>query len=201
MTKGNSTKEQILATSLELFSRNGFAGTSVRQIARGVGIRESAIYNHFRSKDEIFSEISKSFKNTTIGANILSDDLLEQLENPYEFLNDFSEKLINHWNSKNERRFIRLLLMEQYSESSQKIMTLNEYMNEARSMWRMIFDELIKHELIKKGNSQILANEFITPLYMIRIEYMAVELSHGLNEVLEMASSHVNFFYGSVKIS
>ncbi len=201
MTKGNSTKEQILATSLELFSRNGFAGTSVRQIARGVGIRESAIYNHFRSKDEIFSEISKSFKNTTIGANILSDDLLEQLENPYEFLNDFSEKLINHWNSKNERRFIRLLLMEQYSESSQKIMTLNEYMNEARSMWRMIFDELIKHELIKKGNSQILANEFITPLYMIRIEYMAGELSHGLNEVLEMARRHINFFYGSVKIS
>ena len=170
MTKGENTRDEILTVSLELFSKNGFAGTSVRQIARGVGIRESGIYNHFASKDDIFREISQNFRNSATGSNLLNDDLIEQLDDPYKFLNDFCEKLIHLWNSKNERRFIRLLLMEQYSESSQQITTLNEYMNEARSMWWMIFDELIKHHFIKDNDAKIVANEFISPLYMIRIE-------------------------------
>lgn len=200
MTKGESTREEILNVSLELFSKNGFAGTSVRQIARGVGIRESGIYNHFSSKDDIFKEISNNFKSSATGSNLLNDDLIEQLDDPYKFLNDFCEKLITLWNNKNERRFIRLLLMEQYSESSQKITTLNEYMNEARSMWWMIFDELIKHSFIKENDAKVVANEFISPLYMMRIEHMVEETNNNLNEIFDMVHNHIDFFFESVRI-
>jgi AcrR family transcriptional regulator len=200
MTKGESTREEILNVSLELFSKNGFAGTSVRQIARGVGIRESGIYNHFSSKNDIFKEISNNFKSSATGSNLLNDDLIEQLDDPYKFLNDFCEKLITLWNNKNERRFIRLLLMEQYSESSQKITTLNEYMNEARSMWWMIFDELIKHSLIKENDAKVVANEFISPLYMIRIEHMAEETNNNLKEIFDMVHNHIDFFFDSIRI-
>ena len=62
MTKGESTKQHILSVSLDLFSKNGFAGTSIRQIAKAVGIRESGIYNHFSSKGQIFREISETLK-------------------------------------------------------------------------------------------------------------------------------------------
>ena len=40
-----TTKEKILATSFNLFADNGYSGTSIRNIASLVEIRESAIYN------------------------------------------------------------------------------------------------------------------------------------------------------------
>ena len=49
-----TTKEKILDTALELFSRQGYDGASVRAIARAVGIRESSLYNHFPSKRAVF---------------------------------------------------------------------------------------------------------------------------------------------------
>ena len=42
-----NTKEAILLEALDLFSERGFDGTSIRDIARAVGIRESALYKHF----------------------------------------------------------------------------------------------------------------------------------------------------------
>ena len=41
------TKDKILIEALSLFSVSGFSGVSVRDIAKAVGIRESAIYKHY----------------------------------------------------------------------------------------------------------------------------------------------------------
>jgi Transcriptional regulator len=53
----NGTREKIISLALELFAQNGFSATSMRQIAKTVGIRESSIYNHFASKDEILEAV------------------------------------------------------------------------------------------------------------------------------------------------
>ena len=50
-------REQILAQATDLFARHGFAGASVRQIARGCGITEAAIYRHFESKLHLYEEV------------------------------------------------------------------------------------------------------------------------------------------------
>jgi AcrR family transcriptional regulator len=52
-----ATRQQILAASLHLFARNGFSGTTVRDIARRAGISDAAIYYHFASKEELFREV------------------------------------------------------------------------------------------------------------------------------------------------
>lgn len=50
---GDRTRRRILAAALRLFSRDGFHGTSVRGLARSVGLTEAAIYYHFPSKRAI----------------------------------------------------------------------------------------------------------------------------------------------------
>ena len=80
MTQRN-TKEKIFDVSLELFSQKGFNNTSVRQIAREVGIKESSIYNHYPSKQAILDEILKTFQNQLIiydADEALMDELLEK---------------------------------------------------------------------------------------------------------------------------
>ncbi len=51
------TRKQILDASLRLFSEKGFARTSVRDIARGAGITDAAIYYHFSSKRDVFEAL------------------------------------------------------------------------------------------------------------------------------------------------
>ena len=44
---------QILAAAARLFGRQGYASTTLRQIAQAAGIRAGSIYYHFEGKDEI----------------------------------------------------------------------------------------------------------------------------------------------------
>ena len=46
-------KEQILNAAMRLFSRRGFDGTSLQDIAEAVGIRKASLFHHFPSKEEM----------------------------------------------------------------------------------------------------------------------------------------------------
>jgi AcrR family transcriptional regulator len=54
------TKDKIIAAALSLFARNGYNGTSLADIAKAVGIQKPSIYNHFKSKEELFLSIYES---------------------------------------------------------------------------------------------------------------------------------------------
>jgi AcrR family transcriptional regulator len=51
------TREALLDAALDGFARHGFAGTSIRDLARAVGIRESSVYKHFDSKQAILDAL------------------------------------------------------------------------------------------------------------------------------------------------
>ena len=45
------TREEILAAAARLFRQQGYATTTLRQIAEAAGIKAGSIYYHFGSKD------------------------------------------------------------------------------------------------------------------------------------------------------
>jgi AcrR family transcriptional regulator len=51
------TREKILVEASRLFSRRGYFGTSTRDIARSVGIRQPSLFHHFATKIEIMEEL------------------------------------------------------------------------------------------------------------------------------------------------
>jgi AcrR family transcriptional regulator len=53
------TRRRILHTALQLFATRGYAGTSIRDIAAVLDLRPSALYAHFRSKEQVLAEISE----------------------------------------------------------------------------------------------------------------------------------------------
>jgi AcrR family transcriptional regulator len=56
-SKGERTHHAILETAYDLFLEQGYAATSMRQIASAAGLALGGIYNHFESKEAIFSEL------------------------------------------------------------------------------------------------------------------------------------------------
>ncbi|UPF06222.1 TetR/AcrR family transcriptional regulator [Pseudomonas mosselii] len=51
------TREKLLASSGALAKRGGFAATGVAGLMKAIGLTGGAFYNHFPSKDDLFSEI------------------------------------------------------------------------------------------------------------------------------------------------
>ncbi len=56
-TKGERTHQVIIESAYTLFLEQGYAATSMRQIAERSGLALGGIYNHFASKESIFSDL------------------------------------------------------------------------------------------------------------------------------------------------
>lgn len=57
-SKGDQARTEILEAARDLFIKNGYNGTSMRAIAQAAGGRAvGGLYNHFKTKEEIFSAI------------------------------------------------------------------------------------------------------------------------------------------------
>lgn len=50
-------REELLQTAVDLFSENGFQGTSIRDIAKTLGVSISVIYHYFHNKEDLWSAI------------------------------------------------------------------------------------------------------------------------------------------------
>ena len=55
--KAQKTKEAILKVSLQLFGEKGYAGTTMRDIAKRAGVSVGSAYYYFQSKEEMILEV------------------------------------------------------------------------------------------------------------------------------------------------
>jgi AcrR family transcriptional regulator len=52
---------EILRVALHLFAERGYAGASLRELARRVGMQQPSLYHYFRSKEELTEQILVTF--------------------------------------------------------------------------------------------------------------------------------------------
>ena len=69
-------RARILRESLRDFARNGFAGTRIADLARGIGIAQGTIYRYFDSKEDLFAALRELVAN---GADVRELKLLARL--------------------------------------------------------------------------------------------------------------------------
>lgn len=169
------TKERIVETALDLFSQRGYDGTSVRDIARAVGIRESSLYNHFPSKQAIFDAIvdvclqqaEAYFRGNTLPFDLGDDtslyqgvgleELQEMIERTFRYFFD------DPWNA----RFRRLLLISQYAEPRCRDIYRRLYRDKCVQVQAYIFSTLMDAGELRREDPEIVAAEFHGPLFML----------------------------------
>jgi len=106
-TKGEVTRLAIEDAAMELFLEQGYAATSMRQIADKAELALGGIYNHFASKDEIFEGIiidKHPYKK------ILPAILAAQGETLDEFFRNAFHIIITEMGERPE--FVNLMLIE-----------------------------------------------------------------------------------------
>lgn len=56
MSKGDQTREKIIAKAAELFNQRGLEGTSMADLMEATGLEKGGIYRHFPSKEAVAAE-------------------------------------------------------------------------------------------------------------------------------------------------
>jgi AcrR family transcriptional regulator len=79
--KGSLTGDKILEAAGKLFARQGFYGTSTREIARLADVSENTLFRHFDNKEELFRSSLRSY---SAGLHFRQDVLkgIAQCESP-----------------------------------------------------------------------------------------------------------------------
>lgn len=61
INKGEDTRKRILQAAYDLFLKNGFAATSMRQVASASGLTVGGIYAHFDGKEDLWVEVFDAY--------------------------------------------------------------------------------------------------------------------------------------------
>lgn len=72
-------KDKIINASLRLFSTNGFMNTAISDVMAAAGVSKGGLYNHFKSKDQLFGAALSEARHIWREKNL---DGLDELDDP-----------------------------------------------------------------------------------------------------------------------
>jgi len=79
--KQETRKQQIVHTSAALFKEKGYSAVTMRDIAKGMGIKASSLYNHIKSKQDILIDIIISLaEEFTTGMEVVTSSKMSSIE-------------------------------------------------------------------------------------------------------------------------
>ncbi|MDA0207771.1 MAG: TetR/AcrR family transcriptional regulator, partial [Acidobacteria bacterium] len=96
-TRGEATKERILAAAEQLVFERGYSGTSLDEIIDQVGLTKGAFFYHFKSKADLAQGIIERFSRREQAlfeqwaerASALADDPLQDILLLFKFFEEF----------------------------------------------------------------------------------------------------------------
>jgi len=200
-SKGSKTKEKILKISLKLFAEKGYKPTTVRDIAGAVGIKQSALYNHFKNKDEILSTLVEDLTSSAIVTLFDSQEDGQELYRQgksllYSIATTF--KLIS-FDRQNEALF-KLMMQEIYKNQAIRDTYSEYFYQENVKKLSAIFFMMMQENMIKSNDPLLLANEFFAPLFFYQMQVSLLKLDKkSSSSVVTMFEKHVDFFWNSIK--
>lgn len=200
-SKGSKTKEKILKTSLKLFSTKGYASTTVRDIAGAMGIKQSALYNHFKSKDEILETLISDLTSSAIVTIFEDKDSQELYKQGKSVLMSIATifKLLS-FDAQNEALF-KLLMQEIYrNERIREIYNEYFYQENVKKLSGLFF-MMMQNDMIKSSDPLLLANEFFSPLFFYQMQVSLLKLDKkSTSSVVSLFEKHVDYFWDTIKI-
>ena len=160
----NDTRKKILKASLDIFSEKGYDGTNLNEIAEKCGIVKSALYRHFKSKEEIIDTLINNiteYYNKKFGAVNNMPDIPNSCDEFVDMVMRMVRFTINDEQIIKARKFITL---EQFrDERAIKLATMH-FLTDLQLIFSRIFDGMMKNGSIKENNTEILAFSFATPI-------------------------------------
>src|SRR6056297_2781556 len=192
-----STREKILNEALDLFAAKGYHGTSMREIAKAVGIKGSSIYNHFSGKEDIFSELFNYLAPLNLESEKFQEKFMTAAADPLKALNYFANIVIDEMQDNKKVKLLKMMLRENNNPVVKK--RLQHRMESNIERITKFFAQLQQQGKIKSNlDPAFTANEFVSALIYYRMRYLIFELD-SFEELKEATQKHICFFWQSIR--
>ncbi|WP_280395115.1 TetR/AcrR family transcriptional regulator [Nocardia brasiliensis] len=106
------TKAALSSAALRLFARNGYAGTSIRSIAREVGLSESVLYAHFAGKQAIFDAVLATLGPTNPLDMMDAATAALVDTDPPQYLRELVRAVLEGWEHEDARLLISVMAQD-----------------------------------------------------------------------------------------
>ena len=163
---GQRTRQAILDAALDLFADKGFFGTSLRDVAAAVGVRESALYNYFAGKDALFAALLEAHQTTK------SERLTAFAEGPITdgpaMLEQLAVAMLEGFVEPREQKLFRILMSDGVRMAKLGRINLYERMASGRAGVAGILERLIREGWLRRADPQMLGIAFMSPLVIWR---------------------------------
>lgn len=164
-----NNKENILTTALDLFATHGYQAVSVRDICGQLGLKESALYYHFKNKkallDVLYGQVDSLITTMTNQFDVAFSKVTEVSN--HAMCQVAVGLLVNYLCNPTVLKLISMLSIERMSD-----------LEAARNYQRLVFDlplqqstdifqQMMDSNMIRVGDATRIANEYYSIIYTV----------------------------------
>ena len=160
----NDTKERILAAALDMFSKNGYAGTNIRELSASLGLVKSGVYKHYESKEAIWNALLDEMI-AYYGERFGSAEHLPPVPDSLEGLVEMTMGMVN-FTVRDERIVMtrKVLTMEQFGDEQAKALATKHFLTGLTGMFTHVFTGMMGKGLLRKEDPKMLAFAYTAPI-------------------------------------
>lgn len=188
----SNTRQRILDTALEMFSKNGYYGTSMSDIADELGITKTALYRHFCGKEDIFNAVldaGESYYERNFGSRSHPPKIPESMDE----LRQLSLSQINFtMHDTDVIRFRRLFTIEQFRSDRMAELATNHFISRIEEMYSYIFEHMMDRGMIRQCDTELLAYEYVAPITIMI--HMCDRQPEMEDEAMQRICRHIDNF-------
>lgn len=175
-TTGEKRRYEIAKTAMQLFKRQGFHKTSVREIAEAMGVNQATLYLYVRSKDEMLylscAQMMEAFEPA-----VPADYLPEEID--IHLANEFIDRLIGVDAYRSEMKVVYRETASLPPEMQQKVMATQL---RVRDSFISLLNFGIDNGRIRSCHVEVIAENIIMFAHMWAIKGWALWRSVSLRE-------------------
>jgi len=161
---GSDTKERIMKKALLMFSERGYNGTNLRDLAKELDLSKSALYRHFDSKEAIWEEIYQQTKKH-YEEHFGSPEHMPHIPDNTDELYEMTMRMIRFTiHDETVIQMRKLLTTEQFRDEKTGKLASNYFFYGTESMFKIVFEHMMKQGCLKTGDVEILAFSYTTPI-------------------------------------
>jgi len=197
-----TTKQRLFYSAVYLFSTKGFANVGIRELCRSVNIKESAFYNHYKGKEELFKKILDYFteiSNKVIFTDIEIDDIVKSGDIRL-FFEENMKKFSYNTNNPIYYTILQIIFMESYTNTQAHDLAKNNLYHLRRDYTEKVLKKMIANGHIKECDVERVTAEYYYALKGLLDEYLLYEVwNEDTNEIMKRIENHINFFVDILK--